>query len=111
MRLKCDENGISSIVSRKRGPAVLLLAALVLAACGDQKAADVPVRPVKAMIVPAPVSERILTYSGVISPRIESTLGFRVPGKIMERYVNAGDQVTAGQKIARLDEKDLKLAG
>src|SRR5262249_11382947 len=29
---------------------------------------------------------------------------------IIERYVNAGDQVEAGQKIAKLDEKDLKLA-
>jgi membrane fusion protein, multidrug efflux system len=110
MRLKCDENGKSSIVSRKRGLAALFLTGLLLAGCSDQKTAGVPVRPVKAMIVPAPVSERILTYSGVISPRIESTLGFRVPGKIMERYVNVGDQVTAGQKIARLDEKDLKLA-
>jgi RND family efflux transporter MFP subunit len=110
MRLKCDEREKSSAVSRKRGFAALLLTSLTLAACGDQKAADVGVRPVKAMIVPAPVSERILTYSGVISPRIESTLGFRVPGKIVERYVNAGDQVTAGQRIARLDEKDLKLA-
>jgi RND family efflux transporter MFP subunit len=110
MRLKRDESEISSFVSRKRGLAALLLTGLVLGACGEQKAAEMPVRPVKAAVVPAPVSERILTYSGVISPRIESTLGFRVPGKIMERYVNAGDQATAGQKIARLDEKDLKLA-
>jgi RND family efflux transporter MFP subunit len=110
MSLKCDESEEISVISRKRGLAATALASLLLAACADQKAADVPVRPVKAMIVPAPVSERILTYSGVISPRIESTLGFRVPGKIMERYVNVGDQVTAGQKIARLDEKDLKLA-
>jgi membrane fusion protein, multidrug efflux system len=110
MRLKYDENEMSSVVSHKREIAALLLTGLVLAACGDQKAAEVPVRPVKAAIVPAPVSERILTYSGVITPRIESTLGFRVPGKIMERHVNVGDQVTAGQKIARLDEKDLKLA-
>jgi membrane fusion protein, multidrug efflux system len=110
MRLKSDENEKSSAVNRKLGLAALLVSGLLLGACSDQKAADVPVRPVKAAIVPAPVTERTLTYSGVISPRIESTLGFRVPGKIMERYVNVGDQVTAGQKIARLDEKDLKLA-
>ena len=69
-----------------------------------------PVRPVKAMIVPAPAPDRVLTYSGVIAPRIESTLGFRVSGKIVERFVNVGDRITAGQKIARLDEVDLKLA-
>jgi RND family efflux transporter MFP subunit len=110
MRLKYDESEKISLVTGKRGLAATVLASILLAACADQKVAEVPVRPVKAMIVPAPVSERILTYSGVISPRIESTLGFRVPGKIMERYVNVGDQVIAGQKIARLDEKDLKLA-
>ncbi len=89
--------------------AVLLLP-LALASCGEAKVADVTVRPVKAMIVPAPVPERVLTYSGVIAPRIESTLGFRVSGKIVERFVNVGDRISAGQKIARLDEVDLKLA-
>ncbi len=62
------------------------------------------------MVVPAPVMERTLTYSGVLVARIESTLGFRVSGKVIERYVNAGDRVTAGQKIARLDDKDFRLA-
>jgi membrane fusion protein, multidrug efflux system len=110
MRLKYDENEISSFVNRKLRLGLLLMLPLALAACMEERAAEVPVRPVKAMIVPAPVSERTLTYSGVIAPRIESQLGFRVSGKIVERYVNAGDTVTAGQKIARLDEKDIKLA-
>jgi membrane fusion protein, multidrug efflux system len=110
MRLKYDENEISSFVNRKLRLGLLLMLPLALAACMEERAAEVPVRPVKAMIVPAPVSERTLTYSGVIAPRIESQLGFRVSGKIVERYVNAGDAVTAGQKIARLDEKDIKLA-
>ena len=84
--------------------------AILLAGCGEEKVAEVLVRPVKAMVVPEPVTERVLTYSGVIAPRIESTLGFRVSGKIVERYVNVGQHVQAGQKIAKLDEKDLKLA-
>ena len=46
----------------------------------------------------------------MIAPRIESTLGFRVSGKIIERFVNVGDTFKADQKIARLDEVDLKLA-
>ena len=43
-------------------------------------------------------------------PRIESALGFRVPGKIVERAVNVGDRIEVDQVIARLDETDLKLA-
>jgi RND family efflux transporter MFP subunit len=52
----------------------------------------------------------VLTYSGVVRPRIESALGFRVPGKIVARSVNVGDKIDVGQEIARLDETDLKLA-
>jgi membrane fusion protein, multidrug efflux system len=110
MRLKCDNCEKSSFVSRNLGLFSVLVLPLALAACDEPKVAQQQVRPVKAMIIPAAVTERTLTYSGVIAPRIDSSLGFRVSGKIVERYVNAGDQVTEGQKIARLDEKDLKLA-
>ncbi|MDX2263542.1 MAG: efflux RND transporter periplasmic adaptor subunit [Hyphomicrobiales bacterium] len=53
---------------------------------------------------------RVLRYSGVIRPRIESALGFRVSGKLMERLVNTGDRVEQGQVLARIDPVDLKLA-
>jgi RND family efflux transporter MFP subunit len=68
------------------------------------------VRPVKVAIVAAAPQERTLTFSGVIRPRIESSIGFRVGGKIVERAVNVGDTVKLGQVIARLDATDLKLA-
>src|SRR5258706_6528315 len=110
MRLKCDNCEKSSFVNRNLGLFSVLVLPLALVACDEPKVAQQQVRPVKAMIIPAAVRERTLTYSGVIAPRIDSSLGFRVSGKIVERYVNAGDQVTEGQKIARLDEKDLKLA-
>ena len=99
-----------SFVRRKCAWAAAVVVPLLLAGCGEEKVAEVLVRPVKAMVVSEPVTERLLTYSGVIAPRIESTLGFRVSGKIVERYVNVGQYVQAGQKIAKLDEKDLKLA-
>ncbi len=109
MRVICDNNSNSSLISRLRLLGLLALP-LALAACGDHKTAQAPIRPVKAFVIQAPSSERTLTYSGVIAPRIESQLGFRVAGKIVERLVNTGDRVQAGQEIARLDEKDLKLA-
>ncbi len=109
MRLNRDKNDNSSFVTRNRGAWIVLVLPLALAACEEPKLAQEQIRPVKAIVVPAEVTDRTLTYSGVVAPRIESTLGFRVSGKIVERYVNTGDQVTAGQKIARLDEKDLKL--
>jgi RND family efflux transporter MFP subunit len=68
------------------------------------------VRPVKVATVAPASQDRTLTYSGVVRPRIESNIGFRIGGKIVERAVNVGDRVKVGQVIARLDDTDLKLA-
>src|SRR5262249_45974686 len=65
-------------------------------------------RPVKVAIVEAAPSQRTLTYSGVVRPRVEATLGFRVPGKIIARSVNVGDRIELGKIIAGLIPADLK---
>jgi RND family efflux transporter MFP subunit len=49
-------------------------------------------------------------FTGVIGARVQSNLGFRVAGKIVERLVNTGQQVKAGQPLMRIDETDLRLA-
>jgi RND family efflux transporter MFP subunit len=61
-----------------------------------------------AMVKPAGASER--AFTGIISARVQSNLGFRVPGKVTERLVDAGQDVHAGQPLMRLDQKDLDLA-
>ncbi|WP_249694110.1 efflux RND transporter periplasmic adaptor subunit [Stappia sp. WLB 29] len=50
------------------------------------------------------------SFTGVTGARIESSLGFRVPGKIVERFVSAGQEVEAGQSLMRIDDTDLQLA-
>jgi RND family efflux transporter MFP subunit len=45
-------------------------------------------------------------FVGTIRPRVESDLGFRVPGKVARRLVNVGETVRAGQPLAELDEVD-----
>lgn len=109
MRPGCDKCEKSSLV---RGIVYAMAAVplLALAACGDQNTSHETIRPVKAIVVQPAIKERTLLYSGVLAPRIEATLGFRVSGKIVERFVNVGDRVRTGDSIARLDEKDLKLA-
>jgi RND family efflux transporter MFP subunit len=91
--------------------AVLGIAA-ALAGCKGEAAVEQAevVRPVKVAIVATASQERTLTYSGVVRARVESNIGFRVGGKIVERAVNVGDRVKVGQVIARLDDTDLKLA-
>jgi multidrug efflux system membrane fusion protein len=89
---------------------VVGIAAAVAGCKGEAAVEREVVRPVKVAIVAQASNGRTLTYSGVVRPRVESALGFRVGGKIVERAVNVGDRVEVGQLIARLDATDLKLA-
>jgi RND family efflux transporter MFP subunit len=97
-------------VTNRAGILVVLGIAASIAGCkGEAGVQEQVVRPVKVAVVAPATLGRTLTYSGVVRPRIESALGFRVPGKIIARVVNVGDRVEVGQVIARLDETDLKL--
>jgi RND family efflux transporter MFP subunit len=49
-------------------------------------------------------------YTGTVHARTESDLGFRVPGKIIEKLVDQGEHVRKGQALMRLDPVDLALA-
>ena len=61
-----------------------------------------------AVAKPAESAER--AFTGVISARVQSNLGFRVPGKVIERLVDTGQTVRTGQPLMRLDPTDLELA-
>src|SRR5436305_3493737 len=50
------------------------------------------------------------TFTGIVEARVQSDLGFRVGGKILERSVNMGQRVQKGQMLMRLDSVDLKLS-
>jgi RND family efflux transporter MFP subunit len=90
---------------------VIGMSAAAVAGCrGEAAVEEEAVRPVKIAMVAAAPQGRTLAYSGVVRPRIESPIGFRVGGKIVQRAVNVGDRVKVGQLIARLDDTDLKLA-
>jgi RND family efflux transporter MFP subunit len=107
---------------RKR-PAVVL-GGIVIAMSGAAAFATVSVRTQEASAVSDPRQEprivRLATparvtgsergFTGVIGARVEGNLGFRVAGKIVERLVNIGQQVKAGQPLMRIDETDLRLA-
>ncbi len=90
---------------------VALLALAVLAGCNKPAVQEVPPKPLRVIKVSpggtALLAER--SYSGELRPRVETTLGFQVGGKIVERLVNIGDHVRAGQVLARLDPVDTRL--
>lgn len=61
-----------------------------------------------AIVQPADPLNR--SFTGTIAARVQSDLGFRVPGKITERLVGVGEQVKAGQPLLRIDNTDLNLS-
>src|SRR5215208_2169780 len=83
--------------------------ALGVVGCSRTALAPEPVRAVKTTVVVPASAGSALEYAAEIRPRVESRLGFRVGGKIVERRVDIGDAVKAGQVLARLDARDLRL--
>src|SRR4051812_23340491 len=66
--------------------------------------------PVVRLATAAPVTGSQRGFTGIIAARVQSNLGFRVAGKIVERLVDAGQQVKGGQPLMRIDETDLRLS-
>jgi RND family efflux transporter MFP subunit len=89
---------------------LLLVLSAVLAACSKPAPPAEPVRSVKLITVGVQSAGSQLEYAGEVRARVESTLGFRVGGKLLERPVEAGQRVKTGQLLARLDAQDLGLA-
>jgi membrane fusion protein, multidrug efflux system len=69
-----------------------------------------PPRPVLIQVVKATQSADSFSLPAETKARIETRYGFRVGGKLSQRLVAVGDQVTAGQVLARLDPQDLAPA-
>ena len=82
---------------------------MLLAGCSKAPPAPEPLRAVKTMVIAPASAGAAYEYAGEIRARVESRLGFRVGGKMTERPVNVGDAVRAGQLLARLDPRDLRL--
>ena len=55
-------------------------------------------------------NKKTFQLTGTVHARVESNLGFRVPGKIVKRLVDQGQRVIKGQALMELDAADLELA-
>jgi RND family efflux transporter MFP subunit len=88
----------------------LALMAIALTGCNELAAEKVaPSRPVLVATVHYEPESPERSFVGTIRPRIETDMGFRVPGKVAKRLVEVGQTVDVGQPLATLDEVDLKL--
>ena len=90
-------------------PAVAAASAL-LVGCSEPPAPVAVVKPVFVTTVTQATSEQTRAFTSVVRARVETDLGFRTGGKVVERLVEVGDVVKAGQALARLDPADYRLA-
>jgi RND family efflux transporter MFP subunit len=91
--------------------AVISALPLALAACGEKTQSDPRTEAplVRAATIQGAVAAS-RTFTGTVAARVQSELGFRVSGKVLERLVDAGQTVKRGQPLMRIDPVDLKLA-
>ncbi|ATE78254.1 efflux RND transporter periplasmic adaptor subunit [Pseudomonas frederiksbergensis] len=92
-------------------PLAACLLPLILTACGDPSAAKDPrtLAPLVRVSEVQDSSDLSRSFTGVVAARVQSDLGFRVSGKVLERLVDTGQAVKRGQPLMRLDPIDLGL--
>lgn len=89
---------------------VLLAAVCCLPACSTPEPEEATViRPVRYVRVYSDATGSTREFSGTARAGVESRLSFKVVGTIEELPVQMGDEVEAGQLLARLDSKDYEL--
>lgn len=86
------------------------IAAILLTACDKTPPAPPPPPVVKTLVVSQATRHAGSAYSGEVRARYEIPLAFRIGGKLLERKVDTGTAVKAGQVLARLDPADVRLA-
>ena len=88
-----------------------LTVVLLAGGCSKSPVEDPRLQPPVVQVVEAKAAgTNGRTFTGTVEARVQSNLGFRVAGKILERSVDVGQRVQKGQVLMRLDPQDLELA-
>ncbi|HUW25192.1 MAG TPA: efflux RND transporter periplasmic adaptor subunit [Gallionella sp.] len=84
--------------------------ASILAGCGKEPVPAAKIeRPALTLVAGSAAADGSSIYSGEIRARYETQPGFRADGKIVERLVDTGARIKAGQALMRLDPGDAGL--
>lgn len=90
---------------------VICVLPLALVACGAEAQPDPRAEaPLVRTATVQGASSASRSFTGTVAARVQSDLGFRVSGKVLERLVDTGQTVKRGQPLMRIDPVDLKLA-
>src|SRR5687767_5915883 len=83
--------------------AATVLIALTVAGCAEPAPPAPQVRPVRTVTVEGRAEGETVSLTGQVRARDQASLAFRLDGRVIERPVNVGDVLQAGQLVARLD--------
>ena len=101
----------SASKARAACAAMICTMSMLLAACGgDEETVAEPIRPVRVVTVEKREVGETVSLTGQVQAQEEVSLSFRVGGRMLERSVNVGDRVEAGQVIARIDPEPARNA-
>jgi RND family efflux transporter MFP subunit len=85
---------------------VAIAIAAATAACDKPAPREAQVRPVRTITVEQRAEGETVALTGHVRARDQGSLAFRIDGRIIERPVNVGDVLQAGQVVARLDPQN-----
>ncbi|HSX87090.1 MAG TPA: efflux RND transporter periplasmic adaptor subunit [Pseudomonas sp.] len=92
-------------------PTLICALPFALVACGEKTPADPRTEaPLVRAVIVQDASAASRSFTGTVAARVQSDLGFRVSGKVLERLVDTGQSVKRGQPLMRIDPVDLQLA-
>jgi membrane fusion protein, multidrug efflux system len=101
---------VRDFVVRRRGvpwTSLVLTAAVVLVSCKPDAKVEAPeIRPVRTVTAARGEAAETVVLTGHIHAEDEPALAFRIGGRVIERPVNVGDRVEAGQVLAKLDPEN-----
>jgi len=89
----------------------VLVCSILMAGCGGGQQSGTRATQVKAMNVLQQDTPLTHVYAGQIVGTDEVNIQSRVSGNIVEKYVQGGQLVTAGQPLYRIDDRPYRSAG
>ena len=100
----------TQLTAKLRLCVMLLLPVVLFSACAQEQEQEEIVRPVRAIKIGDASAFFDRRFPGRAKAHNEVNIAFEVPGRLVQRPVNVGDQVKAGKLLAALDPRDFENA-
>lgn len=84
----------------------LLIGTAVISGCGSEKPPEDTSLKVRTITIGEESGTTSAGYAGTIHNKTETKLAFQIGGRVINKFVNVGDVVEAGQVIAQINGSD-----